>query len=65
MSLGINITVNNCQSTHTFVGDAAPDLQTYMNSTNWIRYMEDTYLHGKKWAAHSLDLNIIGNIHVA
>jgi hypothetical protein len=29
------------------------------------KYMEDTYLHGKKWAAHSLDLNIIGNIHVA
>ena len=26
--LGINITVNNCQSTHTFIGDAAPDHQT-------------------------------------
>jgi hypothetical protein len=28
-------------------------------------YMEEAYLHGKKWPAHSLDLNIIENIYVA
>ena len=28
-------------------------------------YMKEAYLHGKKWPAHSLDLNIIENIYVA
>ena len=32
--VGISITVNNCQSTHTFIGDAVPDHQIYTN-TDW------------------------------
>ena len=32
----LNITVNNCQSTHTFK-DVAPDHQTYTNTTTWIQ----------------------------
>jgi hypothetical protein len=35
--LGINITVNNYQSTHTFIGDATPDHQTYSITTTWIQ----------------------------
>jgi len=35
--LGINITLNNRQSTHTFIGDAAPDHQTYTHTTTWIQ----------------------------
>lgn len=35
--LAINITVNNCQSAHTVIGDAVPDHQTYTNITMWIQ----------------------------
>jgi hypothetical protein len=44
--LGINITVNNCQSTHTFICDAAPDHQTYTNTTTWIQTWWSSFFVG-------------------
>ena len=35
--LVINITVNNCQSTHTFIGDAAQYHQAFSITTTWIQ----------------------------
>ena len=32
-----DITINNCQSTHTFIGDADPNHQTYTSTTTWIQ----------------------------
>jgi hypothetical protein len=48
--LGINITVNNCQSTHTFIhvdlGDAAPVHQTYTKTTTWIQALWSPFFAG-------------------
>ena len=44
--LGIHITVINCQSTHTFIGDAAPDHQTYTNTTTWIQSWWSSFFAG-------------------
>jgi hypothetical protein len=44
--LGINITINNCQSTHIFIGDAAPYHQTYSNTTTWIQSRCSPFLVG-------------------
>ena len=45
--LGILITVNNCQSTHTFIGDAAPYHQTYTNTTTWIQAWWSPFFAGQ------------------
>ena len=44
--LGINITANNCQSTHTFIGDATPYHQTYSITTTWIQSKCSPFLVG-------------------
>ena len=44
--LGINITVNNCQSTHTFIGEAAQYHQTYSITTTWIQSRWNPFLVG-------------------
>ena len=44
--LGINITVINCQSTHTFIGDAAPDHQTCTNTATWIQAWWSSFFAG-------------------
>ena len=44
--VGINITINNCQSTHTFIGDAAPYHQTYSITTTWIQSRWNPFLVG-------------------
>ena len=44
--VGINITVNNCQSIHTFIGDTAPYHQTYTNTKTWIQAWCNPFLVG-------------------
>ena len=44
--VGINITINNFQSTHTFIGDAAPYHQTYSITTTWIQSRCSPFLVG-------------------
>ena len=44
--LGINITLNNRQSTHTFICDAAPDHQTYTHTTTWIQSWRSPFFAG-------------------
>ena len=62
--LGINITVISCQSTHTFIDDAAPDHQTYTNTTTWIQAWWSSFFAGsspnKYMVVHSqFDLTFI------
>ena len=44
--VGINVTVNNCQKTHIFIGDAAPYHQTYSITTTWIQSRCSPFLFG-------------------
>jgi hypothetical protein len=44
--VGINITINNCQSTHTFIGDTATYHQTCSITTTWIQSRCSPFLVG-------------------
>jgi hypothetical protein len=52
--VGINITVNNCQSTHTFIGDAAPYHQTYSITTTWIQSRCSPFLVGSSTSKYTV-----------